>query len=87
MREPGEAFQPYGQPSRFESKIVRSITSAPGTTGTGVARTPLQALEGTITPSGLHFERSHDGIPDIDPDVHQLVIHGMVKRALSFTVE
>jgi sulfane dehydrogenase subunit SoxC len=87
MREPGAPFVAYGQPSHFENKIVKVFTSLPGTTGTGSARTPLQALEGTITPNGLHFERAHDGIPDIDPDAHQLVIHGLVKRALSFNID
>ena len=28
-----------------------------------------------------------NGIPDIDPDKHQLLIHGLVRRPLSFTVE
>ena len=55
--------------------------------GIGVARTPLQLLNGTITPNGLHFERSHTGIPDIDPDQHRLLIHGLVKRPLVFTLE
>ena len=36
---------------------------------------------------GLHFERHHYGVPDIDPDQHRLVIHGMVKRPLIFTLE
>ena len=40
-----------------------------------------------ITPSGLHYERSHSGIPDINPDTHRLVIHGLVKRPLEFTLE
>ena len=40
-----------------------------------------------ITPNGLHFERSHSGTPDIDPDQHRLVIHGLVKRPLVFTLE
>src|SRR5262249_45378478 len=44
-------------------------------------------LEGVITPSGLHFERSHSGVPDIDPTKHRLLIHGMVKRPLIFTVD
>lgn len=87
MREVGAPFAPYGQPSHFESKVVRTIGTLPGTTGTGASRTPLHALEGTITPNGLHFERSHDGIPDIDPDKHQLLIHGQVRRPLSFTLE
>ena len=40
-----------------------------------------------ITPSGLHFERHHSGVPDIDPDKHRLLIHGMVKRPLIFSVD
>ena len=40
-----------------------------------------------ITPNGVHFERSHSGIPDINPDTHRLLIHGLVKRPLIFTLE
>ncbi len=50
-------------------------------------RTPLHLLDGMITPSGLHFERSHSGIPDIDPDQHRLVIHGLVRQPLMFTLD
>jgi sulfane dehydrogenase subunit SoxC len=63
------------------------IRSQPGTTGSGASRTPLESLDGMITPSGLHFERHHNGVPDIDPDTHRLLIHGMVKRPLIFTVD
>src|ERR1700731_1560271 len=87
MTEPGSTFVGYGQPSKFEAKVVRTFASAPGTTGTGASRTPLQRLNGTITPNGLHFERHHPGIPDIDPDLHRLLIHGLVKRPLVFTLE
>ena len=87
MKKPGTAFVPYGQPSSFESKTVRTFTSQPGAPGTGAARTPHHQLNGMITPSGLHFERSHSGVPDIDPDKHRLLIHGMVKRPLVFTME
>jgi sulfane dehydrogenase subunit SoxC len=87
MREPGPPFVGYGQPSRFESKVVRAFAAAPGTTGTGASRTPHHLLNGTITPNGLHFERHHSGIPDIDPDAHRLLIHGLVKRPLVFTLE
>ena len=34
-----------------------------GTTGSGSSRTPLEHLEGIITPSSLHFERHHSGVP------------------------
>ena len=89
MKELGAALSAYGQPSRFESKVVRSLPPPPNpaTQGIGVARTPLQLLDGTITPNGLHFDRSHSGTPDIDPDQHRLLIHGLVKRPLLFTLE
>ncbi len=89
MKTPGAGFEGYGQPSKFESKVTRLIPppANPATQGVGVARTPLHLLDGIITPSGLHFERSHSGIPDIDPDRHRVVIHGLVKRPLVFTVE
>jgi sulfane dehydrogenase subunit SoxC len=87
MQEPGSPFVGYGQPSRFEANVERVFTTAPGTTGTGASRTPHHLLDGTITPNGLHFERHHSGIPDIDPDAHRLLIHGLVKRPLVFTRE
>jgi sulfane dehydrogenase subunit SoxC len=87
--EPGAPFAPYGEPSHFESKVVRvgPPTANPATPGVGVVRTPHHLLDGMMTPSGLHFERSHSGVPDIDPDQHRLVIHGLVKRPLIFTME
>ena len=87
MKVPGPGFAGYGQPSLFESKVVKVFPPPPNPAGVGSSRTPLHLLEGMITPSGLHFERSHSGIPEIDPDQHQLVIHGLVKRPLVFTVE
>lgn len=50
------------------------------------SRTPLQDLHGTITPADLHFERHHGGVPDIDADQHELLIHGMVDRAMVFSM-
>ncbi len=87
MKTPGSPFTPYGQPSKYASKVARTFASAPGTTGTGTSRTPHHLLDGTITPNGLHFERHHGGIPDINPDAHRLLIHGLVKRPLVFTLE
>jgi sulfane dehydrogenase subunit SoxC len=87
MKVPGPGFAGYGQPSPFESKVVKVFPPPPNPAGVGASRTPLHMLEGMITPSGLHFERSHSGIPEIDPDQHRLVIHGLVKRPLVFTVE
>jgi sulfane dehydrogenase subunit SoxC len=87
MKVPGSGFVGYGQPSKYEEKVARTWNTAPGTTGTGAARTPLHLLDGMITPNGVHFERSHSGIPDINPDTHRLLIHGLVKRPLTFTLE
>jgi sulfane dehydrogenase subunit SoxC len=53
----------------------------------GSSLTPLHSLSGTITPSDLHFERHHAGVPTIDPASHRLVIHGLVDRPLSLTVD
>ena len=81
------ATNPYGQPSPFEANTVRR--QSPGLTQTdqaSVAFTPLQNLFGCITPSGLHFERHHQGWVDIDPRRHRLMINGLVKEPLVFTV-
>src|SRR5262249_61634333 len=87
MKLPGSGFVGYGQPSKYEEKVARTWNTAPGTTGTGAARTPHHLLDGMITPNGVHFERSHSGIPDINPDTHRLLIHGLVRRPLIFTLE
>jgi sulfane dehydrogenase subunit SoxC len=63
MKVPGSPLVAYGQPSRFEDKVVRVAANPPNAPGTGAARTPLHRLNGTITPNGLHFERSYSGIP------------------------
>jgi len=88
MKAPGTGMGEYGSPAKYESKVTRTlIRSQPGTTGSGGSRTPLESLDGMITPSGLHFERHHSGVPDIDPDQHRLLVHGLVKRPLLFTVD
>ena len=89
MQTMGTPMRGYGNPSKFEAKVLRTAASgyAKVTPGAGASRTPLQALEGTITPSGLHFERHHNGVPEIDPAQHRLMIHGLVKKSLVFTME
>jgi sulfane dehydrogenase subunit SoxC len=42
---------------------------------------------GTITPTDLHYERSHSGVPDLDPAKHRLLIHGMTEKALVLTID
>lgn len=48
---------------------------------------PLGDQTGIITPAPLHFVRSHSTLPDTDPAKYKLLIHGMVDRALNFTLE
>src|SRR5881628_1829007 len=79
----GIPLGPYGERSPYE-KAVR-WTRQSRTPETGSSFTPLQDSVGTLTPSSLHYERHHSGIPAIDPARHRLVIHGMVDRPLSLS--
>jgi sulfane dehydrogenase subunit SoxC len=87
LRTPGLALSGYGERSPFEADVARTVLPATGTTGSGASRTPLESLEGIITPNGLFFERHHAGIPEIDPERHQLLIHGLVERPLVFSMD
>jgi sulfane dehydrogenase subunit SoxC len=73
--------------SRFEKDVTRTLSNPKGELRNSHARTPHQLLNGTVTPNSLHFTIDHCGIPDIDPAKHKLVIHGMVKQPLEFTLE
>jgi sulfane dehydrogenase subunit SoxC len=93
MRAPGTLPRPYGERSSFE-KPTRLGGAGPGAPhGWGGnspnnfnSLTPVHELHGIITPSSLHFERHHNGVPTIDPSRHRLLIHGLVDRPLSFTI-
>ena len=83
-----EPFLPYGERSHFEKaeRYLRKTNSEYRFRNS--RNTPLQDQIGSITPSGLHFAWSHGyETPDIDPRQHRLLIHGMVDRPLSFTLE
>src|SRR6266571_5038318 len=84
---PGAISPSYQQRSRFEEKVARTLSNPKGETRTSHARTPHHLINGTFTPNGLHFTIVHSGTPDIDPDRHRLVIHGLVKRPLAFTLD
>jgi len=89
MRTPGRPMSLYGMPSPHEADVQRIIAAAypEVSPGTGSSRTPLHLLDGTITPAGLHFERHHNGVPDIDASTHRLLIHGLVTQALEFSID
>jgi len=77
---PGRPPNELGDRSQFEQP--RRISN-----GTSSSRTPLDALNGIITPSDVHYERHHNGVPTIDPTKYSLLIHGMVDRPRVFTLD
>jgi sulfane dehydrogenase subunit SoxC len=82
------AARGYGLPSQYEKNLQRR--ESPGLTrvsAASVSFTPLQGLFGIITPTGLHFERHHQGWWDIDPSQHRLMVNGLVREARVFTMD
>ncbi|MEO8022416.1 sulfite dehydrogenase [Polaromonas sp.] len=86
------AARAYGLPSEWEKNLQRR--ESPGLTRvpqSSVSFCPLQGLFGIITPSGLHFERHHQGWWDIDPSKHRLMINGsdatMLKRPMVLNMD
>jgi sulfane dehydrogenase subunit SoxC len=78
----------YGKPSKYEANVQRR--RSPGLTQTAqasVSFAPLQSLFGIVTPSGLHFERHHQGWWDIDPTKHRFMVNGLVKTPKVFTMD
>lgn len=84
LGEPVAADGGYGSRSQFETEVRWRYPTA--NEHTSWSMTPLQDSLGNLTPSGLHFERHHGGIPTIDPARHELVVHGMVDRARRFSM-
>ena len=81
---------PYGIPSAYEHNVVRrtsSLMSSAGDMHAAVSMTPLAELEGIITPNGLHFTRTHNGVAHVDPNKFRLMIHGLVEKPLVLTLE
>ncbi|MEX1663694.1 sulfite dehydrogenase [Thioclava sp. 15-R06ZXC-3] len=75
----------YGSRSQFENELRWRYPTA--SLDSSWSMTPLAAGFGIITPSGLHFERHHGGIPAIDPQTHELILHGMVDQPMRFTMD
>ena len=84
---PGTPTGPYESPSRFESGVARTMTNPNGEPRGQQSRTPHHLLDGSFTPNGLHMVISRSGAPDIDPEQHRLVIHGLVRQPLTFTLD
>lgn len=84
----GVVTDPYGSPSKYEQDVVRRtvpwLTASPISS---ISFSPIHELKGIITPSALHFERYHAGVPEINPDEHRLIIHGLCDNPLVFTMD
>ncbi len=74
----------YGTRSQFETSVRWRFPTP--TTQSSWSMTPLADEFGIVTPSGLHFERHHGGIPTIDPAKHTLLIHGLVGGPRKYTM-
>lgn len=82
------ASRGYGLPSKYEENLQRR--ESPGLTRVGAASVsfaPLQGFFGIITPSGLHFERHHQGWWDVDPSQHRFMINGLVANPKVYTMD
>ena len=85
---PGVVDRPYGRPADPEASVIRrNVPWLSAGTESSISFSPLQSLHGIITPNGLFFERYHAGRPDVDPDQHRLMIHGLVDRPLVFAMK
>jgi sulfane dehydrogenase subunit SoxC len=85
-REPGDVLSGRSERSKYV-QISRIPEAGPGVRNVDPSdainsKTPLNKLVGIITPSDLHYERSHAGVPDLDPAKHRLLIHGMAQKPL-----
>src|ERR1700689_2842103 len=77
-RELGAPRREYGERSPFEKSTRYFRPSA--TPASGASYTPLQDLYGVITPSALHYEVHHSGVPEIRPEQQEVLVHGLVER-------
>lgn len=90
-REVGAVLSGHGERSKFVH-LAMLPEAGPGMRNVDPSnainsKTPLGKLVGTITPTDLHYERSHSGKPDLDPAKHRLLVHGMARKQLVFTVD
>jgi sulfane dehydrogenase subunit SoxC len=90
-REDGADLSGHSERSKYV-KLARIPEAGPGKRNIDPSdainsKTPLDKLFGSITPSDLHYERSHSGAPDLDPAKHRLLVHGMVRKPLVFNVD
>ena len=82
----------YGDRSKHVTSVRIAHGGRPSPDNWGLTfhvATPLQDSVGIITPSSLHYMGTTRGsfLPDVDPREHRLMIHGLVDRPLTFTMD
>src|SRR5262245_31198279 len=92
MIKEGDQQIAYGERSRHVTSVRIAHGGRPSPDNWGLTfhiAAPLQDSVGVITPSSLHYIGTTRGsfLPDIDPREHRLMIHGMVDRPLTFTMD
>src|SRR3977135_2992732 len=90
-REPGADLGGHSERSKYV-QISRIPEATPGKRNVDPSdainsKTPLDKLVGALTPSDLHYERSHAGAPELDPAKHRLLVHGVAQKQLVLTVD
>jgi sulfane dehydrogenase subunit SoxC len=81
---------PYGVPALYEHNVVRrtsALMSSAGDMHAAISMTPLHELNGIITPNGLHFTRTHNGVAHVNPNKYRLMIHGLVEKPIVLTLD
>jgi sulfane dehydrogenase subunit SoxC len=94
MLSPSKELIAYGERSHYVKsvRISHPMGGRPSPDAFGKQfhiASPLQDSVGVITPSSLHYVATTRGgfIPDIDPQAHTLMIHGLVDRPLTLTMD
>jgi sulfane dehydrogenase subunit SoxC len=87
-----KALIAYGERSHFVNSVRLPVAERMSPDDFGLTfhvLTPLQDSVGIITPSSLHYVATHRGsyVPEINPQEHRFMIHGMVDRPLIFTLD
>lgn len=86
---PADPTKAPGPPTSASSPRSPFVQMARTPTGAiaGSSLAPIHLLNGTVTPSDLHFERHHAGVAMIDPSKYKLMIHGLVRKPLVLTLD
>jgi sulfane dehydrogenase subunit SoxC len=88
-REPGADLSGHSERSQYV-KIGRIPEAGPGLRHVDPddainSKTPIGQIVGSITPTDLHYERGHSGVPNLESAKHRLLMHGIVSKPLVLT--